>query len=214
MDTKYLIVLFKNKQRYKIINKFKTYNKALCFFEKKLNLSKDVIFDIKTENGKNVDYEIGLLELSNSKNMLFTLDEIGRNVSMSLDDPDYSMIKIDSYKLPEKIYCISTKKRLEIDEFIKKYLPKSSYRLVSKLNNKIIVQDDEEINLFSLKSNSDASRLLDSLERFMINNNRNSCLIVKDSSIEQKKYLYKVLSDKGIDKKMLYRASTTHLKDI
>jgi hypothetical protein len=47
----------------------------------------------------------------------------------------------------------------------------------------------------------------------MISKNQKNCLIVRDSSTEQKKYLYEVLSNVGFDKKMLYRKTTTHLKD-
>ena len=39
-------------------------------------------------------------------------------------------------------------------------------------------------------------------------------MIVRDTDISQKKYLYEVLVNQGFDKKMLYRTSTTHLKDI
>jgi hypothetical protein len=68
--------------------------------------------------------------------------------------------------------------------------------------------------LFSLKSVYDAERFLNNLEKYMISNNKKNCLIVKDDSSPQKKYLYEVLSNLGYDKNMLYRKSTTHLKDI
>ena len=43
----------------------------------------------------------------------------------------------------------------------------------------------------------------------MYDNNRMDCIIVSDSSKEQKKYLYNLLESKGISKKVLYRRSTT-----
>ena len=100
-----------------------------------------------------------------------------------------------------------------MNQLIKKYITDSSLKLVSKLNNKIIIQDDDKFNVFATKSIYDAERFLNNLETYMISNNRRNCLIVKDSSIEQKKYLYEVLTNEGLDKKMLYRSSTTHLKD-
>lgn len=213
MDSKYLIVLFKNKQRYKIIKKYETHNNAISYFTKLMDESNKHPFGVKIQNGKNVSYELGLLELSPSSNKIFKIDEIGRNISMSLEDSDYSMLKIEDYNVPEKIFNLKTNKRIEFSEFVNKHLNGPSFKLVSKLNNKIIIQDDDNFELFSLKSSFDALRFLDSLGSFMVENNKKNCLIVKDTSIEQKKYLYELLTNKGIDKKMLYRSSTTHPKD-
>ena len=58
---KYLIVLFKNKERKKIIKKFKTLDRAKMFFEKKIN-ENQIYFDKKVENGKSCDFELGLIE--------------------------------------------------------------------------------------------------------------------------------------------------------
>ena len=115
--------------------------------------------------------------------------------------------------MPEKIQNVKTKEREDVNSIIKKYISDSSLKLVSKLNNKIIIQDDDKFSLFSSKSEYDAERFLLNLESHMISKNRKNCLIVRDSSPEQKKYLYEVLSNVGFDKKMLYRKTTTHLKD-
>ena len=121
--------------------------------------------------------------------------------------------KIEKYKIPEKVYHITKKEKISSELLISKYLKGDSLKVVSKLNNKIIIQDDDTYNLFSLKSVYDAERFLINLEKYMIENHKTNCLIVKDSSIQQKKYLYEVLSNLGYNKDMLYRTSTTHLKD-
>ncbi len=214
MNGDYIIVLFKNKQRYKIIKQYKTYKNALTLFKSMIDENKEVVFDVQTENGKDVKYEIALLEKSSAKLIpMFMTDEMGRNVKVDVDNPDYTITKIEGYKIPEKIQNITTKERVEVNQLIKKYITDSSLKLVSKLNNKIIIQDDDKFNVFATKSIYDAERFLNNLETYMISNNRRNCLIVKDSSIEQKKYLYEVLSNQGFSKKMLYRTSTTHLKD-
>ena len=56
----YLIVLFKNKERKKIIKKFKTLNRAKDHYDS-LMKSNNVIFDRKFENGKTCVYELGFL---------------------------------------------------------------------------------------------------------------------------------------------------------
>lgn len=213
MDCKYLIVLFKNKERYKIIKKYRTYKNAYQFFLKKTKESEQVIFDIKTENGKFVDYEIALIEKGKTDVSTFRTDDLGRNVKLELDDSEFKILKIENYKIPEKIYDIKKKTKIDSEELIKKKFKSDSLKLVSKLNNKIILQVDDNFNLYSLKSDLDCGRFLDCLQTHLINENNKNCLIVKDSSREQKKYLYEILSNLGYDKKMLYRKTTTHLKD-
>jgi len=210
----YIIVLFKNKERYKIIKNYKTYKKSLDFFNKEIQKSNDVVFNIQTENGKTVKYEIGLLE-KNSKKLtpIYKIDELGRNIPIELNDPEYSMLKIEDYKFDEKIFDLNKKKRVDSSKFIKLITQGNELKLISKLNNKIIVQIDENFSLYSLKSSSDSERFLDALERHIINLNKRNCLIVKDSSREQRKYMYDILSNLGYNKGMLYRKSTTHSKD-
>jgi len=58
----YLVVLFKNKSKKRIINKFMTSKKASDFYKNLLDENQDVIFDTKTQNGKPVNYELALLE--------------------------------------------------------------------------------------------------------------------------------------------------------
>lgn len=211
-EPNYIIVLFKNKSKKKIINKFKTKERAIEFYKKMIE-GNDVIFDCHTENGKSCFFELGLLE-KNSTNFdsYFIKDDMGRQVKVELDDDGYRMIEVKNYKVEELIYDVKEKTKISVTKFIKSYLPKSSIKLLSKLNNKVVVQNNDEINLFSLKSEDDADRFLDSLGEYFINNDRMDCILVKDTTKQQKKYLYSILQDKGIDKSVLYRRFTTFRK--
>jgi hypothetical protein len=214
MSDNYIIVLFKNKEKYKIIKKYKTYKNAFNFYNSKVKENESVIFDVQTENGKDVEYEIALIEKTSEKLLsVFRTDEMGRNITLNLNDPNFAILKIQKYKIPEMLFSIDKKTKLSVEKLIQSKLNDSSLKLVSKLNNKIIIQDDDKFSLYSLKSIYDADRFLNSLQSYMMNNNKKNCLIVKDTSIEQKKYLYEVLGNLGYNKKMLYRTSTTHLKD-
>ena len=211
-EPNYIIVLFKNKSKKKIINKFKTKERAIEFYKKMIE-GNDVIFDCQTENGKSCFFELGLLE-KNSTNFdsYFIKDDMGRQVKVELDDDGYRMIEVKNYKVEELIYDVKEKTKISVTKFIKSYLPKSSIKLLSKLNNKVVVQNNDEINLFSLKSEDDADRFLDSLGEYFMNNDRLDCILVKDTTKQQKKYLYSILQDKGIDKSVLYRRFTTFRK--
>jgi hypothetical protein len=82
-------------------------------------------------------------------------------------------------------------------------------KFISKLNNKLLVQEDDNYFLFSLKSDGDSNRFLKILEDALYKNKRSDCVVVYDTSIQQKKYLYSILESKGISKSFLYRNSTT-----
>ena len=214
MNSNYTILLFKNKERYKIIKNYKTYGNAITYYNKKIHESNSIIFDVQTENGRNVDYEIALVEKTSDKLFpIYRTDELGRNIPVLVDDKNFAIIKIEKFNIPETVYHVDSKKKLYSNEIISKFFKTDSVKLVSKLNNKVVVQDDDKVNLFSFKSIHDSNRFLDNLEIHLKEINMRNCLIVRDTSIEQKKYMYSILTDLGYNKKMLYRTSTTHLKD-
>jgi hypothetical protein len=82
-------------------------------------------------------------------------------------------------------------------------------KMISVLNNKIVLQEDEKIHLFTLKSESESSRFVDCMSLHFFKIKRGDCLFVKDYSTAQRKYLYSLLESNGIDKKILYRKFTT-----
>lgn len=207
----YIIVLFKNKVKKKIINKFKTYKKANEFYNDLLKKSDDVLFPIGYENGYISSYEIALLERKKGPSEhLFTKDEFGRQVKVELEDSDFKISKVSPYLIEENFVDYSTGKKINTDTFIKTYLKKDGYKLISKLNNKIVLQIDDDFKLFTFKSLGDSDRFIDTLTEKFKNERRIDCLLVKDYSTNQRKYLYDVLVEKGFSKNYLQRHSTTH----
>lgn len=206
----YLVVLFKNKERKKIINKFQTFVRAEKFYNNLIDKSNSVVFEIRVENAKPCEYELCLLERNNNNfDKLFVKDDLGRQILVNLDDPEYKIIKISKYRLPEKIYDINCSEKITTGEFIKKYLPKNSIKLLSRLNNKVVLQNDNDVKLFSLKDEDESRRFLESLNDHLIELGRLDSIIVIETSQAQKKYLYGILSEMGISKQKLYRRSTT-----
>ena len=76
------------------------------------------------------------------------------------------------------------------------------------LNNKIIIQKDENVNIFSLKNIDDTNRFISLIKNEMINNNKVNCLIVQDYDTIQRKQLYKLLTRKGFKRSFLYKHYT------
>lgn len=206
----YYIVLFKDKTKKKIIKKFSTSKKAEEFYEKLLKESKSVIFEKRYDSGKPVQYDIGLLtDGKSTSNQIYVQDEIGRNIKVKFEDDNYTAIKISSYRIEESIFDISNDKKITITEFVSLLKKDTTLKVISCLNNKIVYQNDEKISLFSLKSEDECLRFIDSLSSHIYSEGRKDCMFVSDTSTPQKKYLFNLLSENGYDKKVLYRKYTT-----
>ena len=206
----YSVVLFKNKKKKKIINKFITPEKAHSLYKKMMSESEEVIFDVQMESGLDCSYELGIVHMSSEqKEPVYLTDELGRFLKVKLDEKGMTLILISPYKKPEPIFDIQLKKKIFVDEFIKKYLKGNGVKMVSALNNKIVVQDDDKFNLFTLKSEEESIRFIECLSSYFHKIKRGDCLFIKDSSTPQKKYLYSLLESHGFDKKILYRKFTS-----
>ena len=202
--------MFKNKKRKKIIKSFVRKNIAELYFKKLCDESDKVKFNVEVENSLDVIYEVGLLcKNIDTQFQLFSQDDIGRNVRVNLEDSDLQIIKIHKYKIPEKLQDWSSNKRITYDEFFKKHFSDKELKNVFTVNNKIIVQKDEQTSVYSLKNIEESKRLLMLLQDEFISSKRADAIFVKDMDTIQRKYLYDHLEKLGIDKKRLYRQSTT-----
>jgi hypothetical protein len=207
----YLVVLFKNKKRKRIIKKFVTLSRAKKLYNQLINESKEVIFEVLVENGKECKFELGLIEnKTNQSAPVYMTDDFGRTVKVKLEDNGMSLLEIIPYREEELIYDVQTKKKITSQELVKKYFKTDGLKMLSVLNNKAILQKDEEIYLFSLKNESECSRFVDSLSTHFFKTKRGDCLFIKDYSSAQRKYLYELLESNGFDKKVLYRKFTTY----
>ena len=150
LDPKYFVVLFKNKVLKKIIKKFSNSKNAKNFFEERIKNSSSVIFEKKILAGVNTTLEIGLLGPKTSQSdYVYVTDELGRNVKVKFEDEITELIKISIFKEEEKIYDIKKKNKITTPELISSYLKGDGTKMISTLNNKVIIQKDESVNLFS-----------------------------------------------------------------
>jgi len=206
----YIVVLFKNKKKKRIIKKFITFSRAKQFYEKLIKESNEVLFEIRVEGGKEWNYEIGIVEMSSKQLVpVYMTDEFGRSVKVKLDEDGMTLFKIQPYKKEETIYDIKERKKITMSDLIKRYMKGDGLKMLSVLNNKVVLQEDEKIHLFTLKSESESSRFIDCMSLHFFKIKRGDCLFVKDYSTAQRKYLYSLLESNGIDKKILYRKFTT-----
>ena len=202
--------MFKNKKKKKIIKKFITFNRAKLFYDNLINKSQEVIFNVEVESGDECRYEIGLIEMSGKQLVpVYMTDEFGRSIKVKLDEEGMTLFQISQYKKEELIYDVKESKKITVYELIKKYLRGDGMKMVSVLNNKVVVQQEEKFYLFTLKNEQESSRFVDCLSLHFFKIKRGDCLFVKDYSSAQRKYLYGILESNGFSKKVLYRKFTT-----
>jgi hypothetical protein len=114
----FIIVLFKNKKKRKIIKGYKTEKKALEKFNKLIDENK-VIFDVRFENSEPCNYELVLLSTKdNYQEPLFKTDELGRNKKVFIsNNSEYTIKKVSDFKIEEYIFDVVQNKKISFNEF-------------------------------------------------------------------------------------------------
>lgn len=213
MDNKFLIILFKNKKKRKIIKRYSTESIAKSKFKELLSTNENILFDKEVENATPCNYELALLtNTTNIQKSLFITDELGRNNPVNLENPDYVFLDIKRYKIEETIFDWQQQKKITIDQLLKKYCKINQLKSVFTLHNKLCIQVDLDVSIFSLKDSLESERLIEVLQKYFMENNRMDAIFVKDVSSAQRKWIYNLLEEKGFDKKRLYRLKTTFSK--
>ena len=210
-EPNFSVIIFKNNKKRKILKSFVREQKAIEFYEKKVKESSKILFEKQFENGSKCNYKIILTSKTCEVEQLYYMYEIGRNVSINPKISDNLYIKkIDMFNIEEKLYDVQENKKITFHKFVKKYLDKDKTIMLSKLNNKVVVQEDDDYSLFSLKTEDDCERFLRIVESKV---EKKNFIIVRDFTSPQRKYLYDLLVEKGYDIDFLYRTSTTHPKE-
>lgn len=206
-------MLFKNKKKRKIIKRYVNKKQAQEKFDELINDNNKIWFEKVLENATPTQYEIALLtNQTKIQESLFTTDELGRNNPVNLENPDYVFLKINKYKIEEKIFDWQKQSKITFLDLIKFYCDSKDLKNIFTLNNKLCIQIDEKVSLFSLKDKDESDRLLEVIQNYFIENNRYDAIFVRDVSIAQRKWLYDIMVKKGFDKKRLYRLKTTFSK--
>ena len=209
----FLIVLFKNRKKRKIIKRYRTEKRSLDKFNELVKQSSSVLFPKLIENAEESNYELAILtNKTKIQNSLFLTDDLGRNVPVNLENPEYVFLKIEKYYIEESIYDWQTKTKISLIDLVKKYCKTKDLKSIYTLNNKICIQIDSDVKVFSLKDKNESVRFLDSIQDYFFSIGRGDAMFVKDISTAQRKWIYGVLEDKGFEKKRLYRLKTTFSK--
>jgi len=205
---KYKIVLFRNGERNKV---FFSSNSKKSILKKYSQLIEEKKPKFITEyvSRKKVMFELGLVTLLDTENDVYSKDELGRVKKVGLGNSEYNILKMVPYWKEELIYDHTTKSKITFINLLFTYLSDSnSFKQVFTLNNKLIIQNDDIFNLFSLKTVADCLRLLAVIELNFIDKGRFDCLLVADTSTVQRKQLYDLLEKQGFSREFLRKQYT------
>jgi hypothetical protein len=204
---KYKIVLFRNGERVKC---FFSSNRLDSVQDKynELISEKKPKFIVEYLSRKKVRFELGIVTTEVVGGDIYLKDDMGRTKTVGVSGDEYNMLKLIPYWREEFIYNHQTQSKVSYCEVIDTYLPVDGFKQVFTINNKLVIQNDNEFKMFSLKTVSDAARLIDLIEFDLLDEIRVDCLFVRDTNTVQRKQLYTLLESAGYDRAFLRKQYT------
>ena len=204
---KYKIVLFKNGERNKVFFSSNNKKSIITKYNKFIGEKKPK-FITEYISRKKVMFELSIVTTEKSDNTIYVKDSIGRTKQITIGNSNYNIIKMLPYWKEEKIYDHSTNSKISFAFLMKNYLSDKEFKQIFTLNNKLIIQKDDIFTLFSLKTVTDAIRLLTLIELEFLNVGRYDGLFVTDTNTVQRKQLYDLLVGVGYDRAFLRKQFT------
>ena len=208
LETKYQIVLFNNQSKKRIMATSRIYNNINKKY-KEIHKKSNVIFPVKFNKKKECDFELALICIGKcKKTSIHRRDKLGRLTEVKIKTDKYQIIKIKRFEVEEKIYDHQLKKRVTFLDIFERYLNTKTITQLYTLNNKFIIQNYDNFNLFSLKNVGESSRFLSCVKEYFNKIKKYNCLISRDLSTIQRKELYNILEKQGFDRSLLYKHYT------
>lgn len=204
---KYFIVLFCNKKRVKILYRCQKRTTVYEYWHEYKTEKKPRF--IKTQNRKRnneVVYELALIFPNNRwATKTFVKDSLGRLVEAKYEDDKFRIKEIIPYWKEELIYDFQKKERIRYHELLEQIISINEIGQIFTLNNKLFVQNDDNILLFGNKNIRDSKRLFELVREDVLKKKKGNFIFIKDVSTAQRKLLYQLLESKGFKKSELFR---------
>jgi hypothetical protein len=204
---KYFIVLFCNKKRVKVI--YRCMKKSTVYeYWREHKTQKKPRF-VKTQNrkrGNDVVYELGLIFPKNRwSDKTYIRDSLGRTIEAKFEDENFRIKELIPYWKEELIYDFQKKSRIRYHELLEQIISINNIGQIFTLNNKLFIQNDDNILLFGNKNIKDSNRLFDLIREDVLKKKKGNFIFIKDVSTAQRKILYTLLESKGYKKSELFR---------
>ena len=204
---KYFIVLFCNKKKVRIL--YRCMKRTTVYeYWREFKTEKKPRF-VKTQNRKRnyeVVYELALIFPNNRwATKTFVKDSLGRLIEAKYEDDKFRIKEIIPYWKEELIYDLQKKTRVRYHEILEQIMSINEIGQIFTLNNKLFVQNDDNILLFGNKNIRDSKRLFELIREDVLRKKKGNFIFVKDVSTAQRKILYQLLESKGFKKSELFR---------
>lgn len=203
---RYMIILFFNK---KVIKVYHNTMRKRDVTEKWHELTTERVprfLRMETNRGKDRVYELALIYPADKRSKpTYTRDHLGRNVEAQIESKKHRIKEIIPYWKEETIYDYESKKRLRYHDFLDIFAQVTDIAQIFKLNNKLVLQIDDNVRMFGNKNNNDCNRLFDILREDLLEKKCGNFIYVKDVTTVQRMKLYDMLTEKGFKRTTLYR---------
>ena len=204
---KYFIVLFSNKKRVKILYRCMTRNTVYEYWREFKTEKKPPY--VKQQGGKRnqeLVFELALVFPNNRwATTTWVKDSLGRNEPALIEGDKFRIKEIIPYWKEELIYDFQKKERIRYHELLEQIISINEIGQIFTLNNKLFVQNDDNILLFGNKNIRDAKRLFELVREDVLKKKKGNFIFIKDVSTAQRKLLYQLLESKGFKKSELFR---------
>ena len=208
-DKKYFIALFRNKKRVKIFYRSKRKTTIYEYWREMKTQKKPPFIKIQgLKRHTELVYELALIFPMNrwvKEDKAFIRDSLGRIIEAKIDNNNYRIKEIIPYWEEERVYDFNKKKRIRYHEMMEQILPITDISQIFTLNNKVFVQNENDILLFGNKNIKDSERLFEIIKSDLLKRKRGNFLFVKDITTHQRKQLYDILEKKGFKRTELFR---------
>jgi hypothetical protein len=153
-----------------------------------------------------VVYELALVFPNNRwSTKTFVKDSLGRLIEAKYEDDKFRIKEIIPYWKEELIYDFQKKTRIRYHELLDSILSVTEIAQIFTLNNKLFIQNENDVFLYGNKNIKDTKRLFELVREDVLSKKRGNFIFVKDVSTAQRKILYKLLESKGFKKSELFR---------
>ncbi len=164
---------------------------------------------LKIQGGKRKQelvYELALIFPNNRwSTKTFVRDSLGRTIEAKMEDEKFRIKEIIPYWKEELIYDFQKKEHVRYHIMLEEIMGISEIGQIFTLNNKLFVQNENDIRLYGNKNIKDAERLFDLVREDLLKKKKSNFIFVKDVTTAQRKLLYTLLESKGFKRTELFR---------
>ncbi len=164
---------------------------------------------LKIQGGKRKQelvYELALIFPNNRwSTKTFVRDSLGRTIEAKMEDEKFRIKEIIPYWKEELIYDFQKKEHVRYHIMLEEIMSISEIGQIFTLNNKLFVQNENDIRLYGNKNIKDAERLFDLVREDLLKKKKSNFIFVKDVTTAQRKLLYTLLESKGFKRTELFR---------